>query len=235
MSTRKARLFRFVWRANALIILAAGACALVLVGVLVATQLKWMFRERHVDAVVNTDTSQRIDESLSLGRATRISGQPWMMVGLSSEQAYDQGSYSKSAEAVRNYAFVSPGEPTRWLYDHNRFLVLDVTQLPGTSYQDNDEPTALISFLVVEEDTDHNGRLTTQDDAVLVFTRPDGSGRATVLRGIKGHVSQEKIGEQVLAVYNGADGYASAAFSVQDFSKVREEKIVLPGGVPNPE
>jgi len=232
MSTRKARLFRFVWRANALIILAAGVCALVLVGILAATQLKWMFRERHVNAVVNTDTTRHIDETLRLGRATKISGQPWMLVDLSSEQGYDQGSYSKSAEAVRNYAFVSAAEPVRWLYDHNRFLVLDVTQLPGTSYQENDHPTALVSFLVVEEDTDHDRRLTTRDDAVLVFTRPDGSSRTTVLRGIKGNVSQEKIGDQVLTVYNGADGYASAAFSVQDFTKLREEKIVLPGGVP---
>jgi len=232
MSTRKARLFRFVWRANALFIFAAGVCALVFAGILAAMQIRWMSRVRHVDALVNTDSTRHVEETLSLESGTRINGQPWMLVGLSSEQDYEHGSFSKSAEAVRNYAFVSTGEPARWLFDHNRFLILDATQLPESNYREVVEPTVLISFRVVEKDTDNDGRLTAWDDAVLVFTRPDGGGRTTVLQGIKGHVSPELIGEQVLTVYKGAEGYASATFSVQDFSKLREDKIVVPGGAP---
>ncbi len=79
---RKAQVFRFIWRANAVIILAGGLCALVLVGILAVTQLRWMFRERHVDAVVNTDVSGNVKEKLVLGGATRIIGQPWLLVRL---------------------------------------------------------------------------------------------------------------------------------------------------------
>jgi len=226
---RKAQVFRFIWRANAVIILAGGLCALVLVGILAATQLRWMFRERHVDAVVNTDVNGNVEETLILGGATRIIGQPWLLVGLTSDQSYERGSFSKSAEAARNYAFVAPAEPTRWLYDHNRFLILDANQIPGTNYDDDDEPTSLISFLVVEKDSDNNGRLTGNDDAMLVFTRPDGTGRITALEGVRTIISEQRIGEEVLVLYEGAEGYASVAFSLKDFSRLRREKISLPG------
>jgi hypothetical protein len=226
---RKAQVFRFIWRANAVLILAGGLCALILVGILAVTQLRWMFRERHVDAVVNTDVSGNVDEQLTLGSATRIIGQSWLLVRLSSDQSYQQGSFSKSADAARKYAFVAPSEPTRWLYDHNRFLILDANQIPGTNYDDNDEPTALISFLVVEKDSDNNGRLTGNDDAVLVFTRPDGTGRTAVLESVHTIISEQRIGEEVLVLYEGAGGYESVAFSLKDFSQLRREKISLPG------
>jgi len=226
---RKSQVFRFIWRANAVLILAGGLCALLLVGILAVTQLKWMSRERHVDAVANTDVGGKVDEKLSLGSATRIIGQPWLLVRLSSDQRYEQGSFSKSADAARNYAFVAPAEPTRWLYDHNRFLILDANQIPGTNYDDNDEPTALISFLVVEKDSDNNGRLTGNDDGVLVFTRPDGTGRTTVLEGVHTILSEQRTGEEILVLYEGASGYGSVVFSLKDFSQLRQEKISLPG------
>jgi hypothetical protein len=188
-----------------------------------------VFHERHVADVVNTDASGHVEQTLSLRGATRISGQPWLLVGLGSNQNYEQGSFSKSAEATRNYAFVAPSESTRWLFDHNRFLILDATQIPGRNSDENDAPTALVSFLVIEEDSDDNGRLTGNDDAVLVFTRPDGTGRTTVLEGVHTIISEQLIGEEILVVYESAAGYQSVVLSLKDFSARRQEKIVLPG------
>ena len=226
---RKAQVFRFIWRANAVIILAAGLCALTVAGILAATELRWVFHKRHVSDVVNTDASGRVDQTMSLGGATRISGQPCLLVGLGSNQNYQQGSFSKSAEAMRNYAFVAPSEPTRWLFDHNRFLILDATQVPGRNYDQNDAPTALVSFLVIEKDSDNNGRLTGNDDAVLVFTRPDGTGRTRVLEGVHSIISEQLMGEEILVVYESAAGYESVVLGLKDFSPRRQEKIVLPG------
>jgi len=226
---RKAQVFRFIWRANAVIILAGGLSALVLIGILAATQLKWMFRERHVTDVVNTEASGRVNQTMSMGGATRISGHPWLLVGLGSDQNYEQGSFSKSAEAKRNYAFVAPSEPTRWLYDHNRFLILDAIQIHGRDYGEDPEPTALVSFRVVEKDSDNDGRLTGSDDAVLVFTRPDGAGRTTVLEGVHTIISEQLMGEEILVVYKSVAGYESLVLSLKDFSVLRREKIVLPG------
>jgi len=226
---RKAQVFRFIWRANAVIIFATGLCALTLIGVLAATELRGVFHERHVADVVNTDASGRVDQTMSLGGATRISGQPWLLVRLGSDQNYEQGSFSKSAEATRNYAFIAPSESTRWLFDHNRFLVLDATQIPGRSYDENDAPTVLVSFLVIEKDSDNNGRLTGRDEAVLVFTRPDGTGRKTVLEGVHSILSEQLMGEEILVVYGSAAGYESVVLSLKDFSPLRREKIILPG------
>jgi hypothetical protein len=218
---RKAQVFRFIWRANAVIILAAGLCALTVAGILAATELRWVYHKRHVSDVVNTDASGRVDQTMSLGGATRISGQPWLLVGLGSNQNYQQGSFSKSAEAMRNYAFVAPSEPTRWLFDHNRFLILDATQVPGRNYDQNDAPTALVSFLVIEKDSDNNGRLTGNDDAVLVFTasrwhrphqgarrRPQHHFRATDGRGDPGGI---RIGSGLRKRGPWPEGFLSAA------------------------
>jgi hypothetical protein len=225
----KVRLFRFLWRANAVLIFTAGVVALICLAVALIHMLRWPFRDREVRAVVNTDQKQQVDESLSLGSPQNISGNPWVLLPLESDQTYDHGSFSKSAQAVRNYAFVSPTEATRWLYPHNRFLVLHATLLPDADYND-EQPTALISFEVVEKDTDGDARLTRADSARLVFTRPDGSGLTGVLDDVQGTTEQTVVGEDILVIYKNSTGFARVVFSLKDFSRLREEKLEYPTG-----
>jgi hypothetical protein len=225
----KAKTFRYLWRANAVFIFVAGVLSLIGLAIAVVHLLRWEFRDRNVQAVVNTDQKQKIDESLSLGRFQNIPGHPWLLLPLESDQTYEQGSFSKSASAVRNYAFVSPTEPTRWLYPHNRFLILQATLLPGGEFDEN-HPTAFISFAVVEKDTNGDARLTEADSARLVFTRPDGSGQSAVLDDVQGSIAQKLVGEDILVIYRNSDGMARAVFSLKDFARVREEKLEFPGG-----
>jgi hypothetical protein len=221
-------LFRNIWRANAIIILAAGALSLIVLMFGFVYIAKEIVSERDVRAVVNTDAEQRIQESLSVGRATKIIGHPWLLVALESDQRYDQTYFSKSAVAARNYGFVSASGKPRWLYPHNQFLIVDATQLPGVEYYEQENPTALISFVVVQNDSDKNERLTPQDSSVVMFTKPDGTGGSVVLRNVRRIVSQEIFGEEILVVYESSVGYASAVFSLKDFSQVGNEQLALP-------
>lgn len=223
----KTRIFRNLWRANAVLIFTVGVVSLIVLAIAAASMIRHTFRQRDVRAVVNTDQQQHIDESLSLGQASNISGQPWFLMPLESDQHYDNGSYSKSATAVRNYAFMSATEPTHWLIPHNRFLILDADQSPGR-YGEAARPTIFISFLVVEKDTDGNQRLTAADSGALVFTRPDGTGQVKVLEGVRDVLVRELVGEEILVIYRNAAGYSRAVFALKDFSLLREEKVEFP-------
>ena len=86
----------------------------------------------------------------------------------------------------------------------------------------------LVSFEVVQQDTDGNKRLTPRDEISLVFTRPDGTGATTILEKVTRVVSHELVGEQILVIYEDREGYAAATFSFKDFSPVKRERLALP-------
>ena len=220
--------FRKVWRFNALVILLAGILGIGVLALTALYALRAVFRERQVTAVVNTDGQQRIQEVLSLGQATQIAGHPWLLVAVASDQTYDRAYFSKSSVAARNYGFVAAAGPPRWLYPHNRFLIVDASQLPGTQYAEPDKPTAVVSFVVVQGDTDGDKRLTPSDLSSLVLARPDGTQSKTVLENVRRIVSQEMIGEDVVIIYEGAPGYGKAVVSSTDFSRVADEPFELP-------
>lgn len=225
---QRTQLFRNIWRANAIIIFAAGLLSLIVLAFAAFYVLKETLREREVTAVVNTDEERGVEESLFLGSATQIAGHPWLLMPLESDQKYDQVYFSKSAVAARNYGFVSASVPARWLYPHNRFLIVDAIQLSGAEFYGEDKATAVVSFVVVQSDTDKDERLTPQDSSVLVFTRPDGTGSTTVLENVRRIVSQELLKEEILVVYEDREGYASASFSLKDYSLVKRERLALP-------
>ena len=225
---RANQFFRKVWRINALVILSVGILGIGLIAFTSVYALREMFRDRTVNAVVNTGEDQEIREVLSLAQATQIAGQPWLLVAVESDQKYDQSYYSKSAVAARNYAFVAASGPPRWLYPHNRFLIVDASQLPAADYSERQSPTAVISFLVVQADSDGDQRLTPSDVATLVFTKPDGTQSKAVIENVRKVVSQELMGEQVVVLYEGTSGYGKAVISSSDFSRVSIEAFELP-------
>jgi hypothetical protein len=221
------RLFRNIWRANAVIIFGAGVLALALGAVAAYYMLKEVTRERAVDAVVNTGNGRNIEQSIALGAAIQIAGHPWLLLPLQSDQHYDQVYFSKDASAARNYAFVSRSLETHWLYPHSRFLIVDATQLPG-GYDDESNATALVAFEVVQQDTDRDHRLTPEDSSSLVFARADGTGVTAVLENVSDIVSQELMGEEILVIYQDRDGYAAATFALKDFSALKRERLTFP-------
>lgn len=225
---RAHQFFRKVWRVNALVILLVGILG---VGVLILTAFyaaSAIFGERRVTAVLDTDGQQQIPEELSPGHATEIIGHPWLLVALSSDQTYDRDYYSKSAVAARNYGFVTAAGPPRWLYPHNRFLIVDASQLPGAEYGEQGKPTAVVAFVVVQGDSDGDKRLTPSDSSSLVLTRPDGTQRKSVIENVRRILLQDMIGEDVVILYEGASGYGKAVISSTDFSRVTDEPFELP-------
>ncbi len=228
MTTRS--IFRNIWRANAVIIFAAGLIALLVLVIGAFGILRKIYRDPDGATVASADDGPEVRERLSLGFAMQIDGHDLQLIPLESDQS---GVYfSRSGGVTRNYGFVSPSAPTRWLYDHNRFLIFDVDELSdGESDAESDGgPTALISFTVVQKDSDGDGRLTDRDLFSLLLTKPDGTGGVVVLEGVKRVLSQDIVGAEVFVVHEDASGYAASVFALSDFSAIRREKLLLPTG-----
>jgi hypothetical protein len=225
---RAHQFYRKVWRVNALVILLVGILGVGVLAISAVYALNAVFGERRVTAVVNPGGEQQVQEVLSLGHATQITGHPWLLVAVSSDQTYDREYYSKSSVAARNYGFVTAAGPSRWLYPHNRFLIVSATQLPGAEFAEDDRPTAAVAFAVVQADTDGDKRLTGSDLSSLVLTRPDGTQSKTVLDNVRRIVSQELIGDDVVILYESASGYGKAVISLTDFSRTADEPLELP-------
>lgn len=111
---------------------------------------------------------------------------------------------------------------------HNRFLIVNASQLPGSEYAEPENPTAAVAFEVVQADTDGDKRLTGSDLSSLVLTKPDGTQIKTVLDNVRRIVSQEMIGDDVVILYEGASGYGKAVISSTDFSRTVDEPLELP-------
>jgi hypothetical protein len=223
------RLFKNVWRINAIIIFAAGLLAIAVLVFAAYEISKDIFREREVRAVVNTNDSAIIQESLALGQATEVHGHPWLLAPIESDQKYDQSYYSKAAVAVRNYVFISGEGNSRWLFPHNRFLISEESQLRNGEYIDEKIPTLAVSFLVRQSDTNNDNRITGTDLGVLVFTRPDGSQAKEAIHEIKRVISQRVRGENILVLYESTKEVYAATVSLKDFEIIRREPIVFPG------
>src|SRR5690606_36696606 len=118
--------------------------------------------------------------------------------------------YSKSASAIRNYAFLGKDGRPHWLYPHNKFLIADADQLSPNSYENKEESTRAILFLVRKEDTNGDQRLTGLDSGVVVFTSADGTGAKEVLSDVWRIMSQNVRDEEVLILYEGKGGPFSA-------------------------
>lgn len=123
---KSARLFRVVWRINAVLLLAAGVLALggVLVG-LVAS-LSW---DRRRDAQPPLAVAEE-GERLFLGAAQVVAGTPFVLLPLESRRPGKGFASGGDEHATRNLLFhdVRGGE-SRWLRPDHRSRILDWDQL----------------------------------------------------------------------------------------------------------
>src|SRR5689334_24417 len=102
---RTARLFRIVWRVNAIVILAAGVllCVAALAVLIVVARESWRGRVQQDSARAGPEVVK--GDVFELGSMSRLRGTPVMLLELTSRQSYGAASYSGDAVSVRNLLF----------------------------------------------------------------------------------------------------------------------------------
>jgi hypothetical protein len=128
--SRSQKLFRYLWRINAvLILLAAGAVTFGVGALLIGEFGARTARNREADAGIPVVAAANSNSPLSLGRASVVVGTNVMRADLSLNPGgagFSSGGYSET----RNILFIEPGRKVaRWLLPDNDHIISDSSDI----------------------------------------------------------------------------------------------------------
>jgi hypothetical protein len=177
MSTR---LYRNIWRFNALTIAICGLLGVV-IALFTAFQIASdVFRTSHqvqdVARIEPADTSRpAVQTGFSTGQFEAIKGTAIAMAPLIAKQSYDYSYASKDATSERNYLFYDTASGvSRKLLPSETQIVLSHTELRRDG-ESGDTPPKAMFFQLVETDSNADGVLSYADAPTLALSRNDGS------------------------------------------------------------
>ena len=231
MSDDENHFFRYIWRFNALAI-ACASTGVILLGCYAAlTILKDETRVRRVTNVVNVGEGEKVLEEFSLGRPDIIAGTPYVRVPLRRGQTYGGGSfyYSKNTEQVVNYVFLNTStSESRWLFEHASQLIVDsrIVYSQLKNLPDESRQSVGLLYVVVDRDTNSDGRLSEKDSASLVASGIDGTNNRTLIEGIEQPYSIQQIADdKLLVLYQKNAQTISELYSVPSLQRLKQATI----------
>ena len=178
-------------------------------------------RERPARALVAEKTpGTTAPVMLNLGQAERIVGSDTTMIALRSEGTYSKVASGQPSE-TRNILFLPGSEKNAsWLFKNHRHLILATEQVRKKKSSD-EHPALALYVQYVTTDTNGDGRLSDEDNAVIGLTKPDGSGFVSVVQDVSGVISYDmENDDQLSLVY-------------QRGATIRHARFSLAGGVLN--
>lgn len=193
--SRASRFFRWVWRINGILLM-----VLSLITTLFALNIFLSFADPPQVVAVGPKPEDAADQIIKLGGFTPLRGTNWVIASLysGSEEPSTRFSsaYKKYADGILDYQFVDTNSGASWrLTGSAHSKILDQWLLS----RESDGPVSLVAASVVLEDTDQDGRVTAEDERVLIVAKPDGSARTEVLRGV-GRVVHNSIRDSELHI-----------------------------------
>ena len=181
------RFFTILWRFNAVVFAITGVLLIAISLVVLLEIYKDVTRDRHVHAVVGTDseTPQRPKYYSYGSPSTGTNG--LVVLPLLVGQTFDHGRYDKgSSNNIVNYLFLGANGQQSWMFPTHAQLILNQQTLFAHKTGD-EEPEALAQLLqVVEKDTNIDQRLTRTDVVNFFLTDPDFQNPRRVLSDISG-------------------------------------------------
>lgn len=230
MTTRK--FFRRVWQFNALAIAGVSVFGLLLGSYALFETTRHVFRDRTVQTLARvpaTNGETAIPaEAVSFGRFSKLRGHNIFWAPINSKQSYRLQTYSKHAYSIRNYAFydAQTGESRR-LLKSNRAVVASALPLAKDA-PDRSTPITAILYEVIHNDTDKDGALTIRDKRDLVFSKSDGGGVVTAVKGIESLLGHSLIApDTIVAIFTQNGRVIAEHFDASTF-KSNERKVIEP-------
>ena len=132
-------------------------------------------RERATRNIVNVAEESPIKEKWQLGHLQNVSGTPYVIIPLYSDQSYAQSYFSKSAESTRNVLLINVRtKQKKWLFDTNNYLIINEELLSEKEFDHRERNIRAILYSVVKRDTNGDKRLTNDDKIDVALTTPSG-------------------------------------------------------------
>ncbi|NEO79527.1 hypothetical protein [Moorena sp. SIO4G3] len=225
------KFFRFVWRFNAIVIMASGLLAIAVLAFGAIEIVRSSTRERQGINIVNVDDDSSSSQEWELGNLKEVDGTTYLMVPLHSDQSYTQSYYSKSTRSTRNYLFLdSETGNSKWLFAKNDYLIASDRFISETNDKENNrlksKPVIAVLYQLIKEDTNGDGRLTNDDSMTIALTHPKGNDYQEVLTGVDKFLGYKVLKANSLLILYQRDGIAySAKVSLENFTLSNEKQI----------
>ena len=222
--------FRIIWRLNALLIFSVGVMGILILGYLSWHLWEDAFGEKQREDIVNIDEEAAIELKWQYRAIVDIDGSDYVMMPLESSQGYEQEYYGKFTEAARNVLFVNlVSNDYHWLFpDHNR-LILQHSAVSEMTYSTAPPIVRVIVFLLVEEDTNQDSRLTRSDLKTIALSHPEGRNVERIVTGIDELTGLRVVDKHRLMLFYQKDGQThSMAVALSDFSISNSKAIFQP-------
>ena len=215
------KLFRYLWRINAVIILLAAGAVAAAVGVLVLDELGRKAQRYREPEEIPIATSAR-NARLSLARATLVPGTKTLRAEL---QANSEGGKFSSGYGTetRNILFIEPGEKAgRWLLPDNEHVLTDTTNV--TEEKSGDTKRLIATTALIKPAQESPGEVNNK----LVVFDPTGRKIVEVANNVKDiHFTSFTDGE-LTVLYERDRKLFRAAFDPGTLAKLREQEIEIP-------
>ncbi len=223
------KIFKNIWRFNAIIISIAGILAIVVLIFASYLIFKETNRNKYRNEIVNVDPETNIKETFRLGRIEHIKGSESVIVPLYSDQTFDLNySGSKSTASTRNLMFSNMRtETNRWLLPNNNYLISSHRLINESNSYDRDKDIITILYNIVKTDTNNDSRLTENDNLTIALSDPNGKNYTEVLLNVENVLGYDLINKQAIAIMFNRKGQGYTAYINLSNLKVTKE-IELP-------
>ncbi|EGJ35684.1 MULTISPECIES: hypothetical protein [Moorena] len=225
------KFFRFVWRFNAIVIMATGLLAIAVLAFAAIEIVKSTTRERQGINIVNVNDDSSSSQEWELGNLREVDGTTYLMVPLYSDQSYTQSYYSKSTRSTINYLFLdSETGKSKWIFANNDYLITSDSFISETNDRANNrvesKPVIAVLYHLIKQDTNGDGRLTNNDMLTIAFTHYNGNDYQEVVSGVDRFLGYKVLNANSLLILYQRDAIAySAKVSLDNFALSNETEL----------
>lgn len=195
--------FRWLKSVNVLLFFFLGLTMLAVFGYVAYYMFKDISRERSISDSVNQELQNDIKVKMSLSNFEQLSGTPYLMAPISSQQDYRDSYYDKTAASIRNYLFVNGNDKSaKKLLTKNDFLFLNSQNVVSKNSQTKINKVNGIWYTVVTNDTNKDQRLDSRDQKIIAVSDVSGNGYTELIKKVDRVLgSHQKNQNNVLVFY----------------------------------
>ncbi len=220
--SKSQKIFRYLWRVNAILILLATAAIAFGAAVVIVQETRTKAAEPQKETVALTQNEENPDLSLRLGRTWVISGTEVICAELVEDRG--DGKFGSSGGTVtRNMLFIDPDQKSgRWLLPDNKQVISDATEVlvPPESDDSRTVATAVIVKPAKDSTPTGSGRL-------LLFDKT-----AKKIVEISKNVNQIHVaslsGRNIVLLFERKQHLVRATLARDTLEKLTETEIELP-------
>lgn len=230
------RFFKWVWNINGLILLSGLIFGVISIAfILVSNLFEYTDTEQ---PTLNLAQDENAEEKWSLGYPHEIEGSNFYYIPLESEKTsvnskgrvakFSSGGYR--ATRSKNVIFIdSNTNKSKWLFNTVNQLIIDIKPIKKSTYKNSNVQT--ISYEVINNDTNNDGRFDSNDKSTFALSQVNGSHYKEIIEGYSSIVESRLNDEgNLFVVFIDNDKVYSMLIDLNKFKVIDKSPLPKVGG-----